>query len=484
MPKIPLEISTGFYQSESLPLCAQRCVNWIPVIPQAKSLNQKALFGSSGIKSFSAASAQTPNRGAILMGSTPYSIDGGSLFSTSSSGVKTAIGSIEGLTRVSMATNGSRLCVVVPGGKGYVYDGATLVEISDPDYITSDTVSFKDGYFVFTASDGSVFFNSSLNDPTEFDPLDFGTAEIKPDKIIGSHVNHNELYILGEKTIELFQNIGGTGFPFQRIQGANIQKGIHAKFSAVEFDSSFCFVGGGDEELSSIWRVTGSSSVIKISTSAIDNAIQEFTEDEIAASFAFSYAERGNFFAVFTFVSSVTPSKTFIYDSTASSLAGFHVWHERQSGVNDNSWRVNSLVKAYGKLLVWDNFDNRIGEIDKDTRTEYGNVIFRSEAGAPFSNGGNSAFQDEIELTMESGIGLTSGQGSDPIIRMDYSDDGGRTFSSEFQRKIGKIGAYGHRSAWRRLGRIPAHRITRFTMSEPVKANILKMESIMESGLE
>ena len=54
MANVPLEIGTGFYQSASLPLSAQRCINLYPVIPQAAALSQRALFGCPGTKTFSA----------------------------------------------------------------------------------------------------------------------------------------------------------------------------------------------------------------------------------------------------------------------------------------------------------------------------------------------------------------------------------------------------------------------------------------------
>ena len=73
-----------------------------------------------------------------------------------------------------------------------------MVRITDPDWIVSDTVVFKDGYYVFTASDGSVFFNSALNDPLTYDPLDFGTAEINPDRTVDIKKNYREAMALFE----------------------------------------------------------------------------------------------------------------------------------------------------------------------------------------------------------------------------------------------------------------------------------------------
>jgi hypothetical protein len=249
MPRVPLPLGFSHYQSESRPFSAQRCIGWIPTVAEGNALNPRALLQPSGLKQFADTTANV-NRGGQLMSDVPYFVYGNSLFSVSSTSVVTNHGSIPGTGRVSLANNGQYLVIVIPGSSAYVFDNvaSTVTQITDTDFIVSDTVVFKDGYFVFGASDGSVFFNSALNDPFTYDALDFGTAEINPDKIVAVHVNHNELFVAGQETIELFQNVGGAGFPFQRIPGANIQKGVHAKFSIVEFDNTFVFAGGGLNE--------------------------------------------------------------------------------------------------------------------------------------------------------------------------------------------------------------------------------------------
>jgi hypothetical protein len=287
--------------------------------------------------------------------------------------------------------------------------------------------------------------------------------------------------VLGEETIELFQNIGGFAFPFQRVKGGDIQKGVHAKHSIIDFDNSFVFLGGAVNEMTAVWRLSGGGAQ-KISTAAIDNAIQEYTKEEIAEAFAMTYAYGGNFFVSFTFVSDRIPSKTFVYDATTSALAGELTWHERQSGIADNRWRVASIVNAYGKLMVGDSTDGRIGVFDKDTFTEYGDPIFRQKVSMPFSNDQLPLFAGEIKLTMETGVGLISGL--DPKIQMDFSDDGGRLFSNGFWRSYGKIGEYQSLPSWRRQGRIPRNRVLRFKTSAPVKSVIIRLDVNADQGAQ
>lgn len=476
-----LEIATGFYQSDSLPLAAQRCINWEPIIPQASALNQRALFDVRGIstRTLTGASITGINRGAQVVAGVPYFINENALFSFDSSNVVTNHGVIDGSGRVSLANNGRFLVIVVPGVKAYTFDNTTntLAEITDNDFNAkgtgvADTVSFKDGFFNFTASDGNTFFVSELNDPTAFNALDFGTAEVRPDKIIATHVNKNQLWVPGEDTFELFQNIGGTGFPYQRVPGGDIQKGLHAKFSIIDFDNTFVWLGGDVNELTAVWRMGGSPQ--KISTSAIDNAIQEYTEGEIADAFAFTYSYGGNFFLAFTFESIRIPSKTFVYDATTSALSGRSEWHERQTGVTNDKWRVNSVVSAYGDIIVGDSVDGRIGVLEKDVHTEYGDPIFRQKTSQPFQSDQFPLFASEIKAKMESGVGTIAGL--DPQLKMEFSDTGARSFENAGLRSYGKIGDYQAIPSWRRQGRIPRDRVLRFTTTEPVKSTLLRLD--------
>ena len=83
---------------------------------------------------------------------------------------------------------------------------------------------------------------------------------------------------------------------------------------------------------------------------------------------------------------------------------------------------------------------------------------------------------------MEAGVGATSGQGSDPQLRLSYSDDGGRIWSNETNRSYGKIGEYYSLSIWRRTGQFPRHRVLRFISTEPVKTVMIKLLAYIGIG--
>ncbi len=480
MPRTPLPLPLGSYLSEVLPLSAQRVINWIPVVSEAPSLNTNILLQRNGLSTF--ASASGIGRGQHVMDGVQFSVNGSSLFTTSSLGVVVNLGAITGSKRVVMADNGAILVIVVPGGDTFVWDGTDLTQITDPDFQVSDTVEFYRGFFVFTTSDGKQLFVSNLNQPLIFDALDFGSAEGDPDRIVTQILNHDELTILGTETSEVFKLVGGTGFPLAIIPGAFGQKGAHSKYGTVAFDNTFLFIGGGENEKTSVWRKTSSSSSVKVSDNAIDTLIQEFTADEIAEAFWMTYSQRGQSLAILTINSTRIPGRTFVYNGTASALGGKSVWFEYQTGVTDRAWRVNSIVKVYDKFLCGDSIDGRIGFLDKSKNDDYGSAMFRQSSSQPFSQDGIAVFSGELEATFAAGVGLTTGQGSDPVVMMEFSDDGANTFKGEFKRKIGKIGKFGQRSVWTRQGRFPVSRVVRFTVTDPVKANLIRIAANPELG--
>ena len=82
---------------------------------------------------------------------------------------------------------------------------------------------------------------------------------------------------------------------------------------------------------------------------------------------------------------------------------------------------------------------------------------------------------------METGIGLATGQGSDPQVMLRWSDDGGETWSNEHWRSAGKIGVYKARVLWNRLGS-SRDRVYEITMSDPVPWRIIDAMIRMSAG--
>ncbi len=154
---MPLDLSTGFYESSSKPLAVQECVNWFPKVPETVgALATRTLFFSPGITAQATGKLGNGQGGAILEGEL-YAVCFGILYKIDSSFARTNLGTINSTDRVVMVSNGETIMIQVPGGSGYWYDTTNgLQEITDATYQSFQaqpggvlSVAVKDGYFVF-----------------------------------------------------------------------------------------------------------------------------------------------------------------------------------------------------------------------------------------------------------------------------------------------------------------------------------------------
>lgn len=478
MQRITLPVDIGFYDSPSRPLAAQECINYFPQNPQTKgALSTGALFFSPGITQV-ANMGSGPGRGFDLFDGDFYNVSGGFLYKMDAAFNVTSLGSISGDGRCSLANNGETIAIQVPGGDGYFYDKSNGLQIiTDPTYQSYQAqeggvqgVTVKDGYFVYTTKFEAFLSNLVTEDGGRgFQGLQFFTAEIKPDPNVLPVTVKNELHIIGTDTIERFQNTGGEGQPFQRIDNANIDKGIVGQFAFEEQDNSFAFLGGGIGEGVSVWR-GGPGSASKISTAAIDFLINQSTLDVLGRSFAYSYSEDGNFFLGFT-----SDDWTIEFNSTSSALQGRPVWNRRTT--NDGRWRVNDVADIFGKNIVTDNVDGRIGLMSRSYNTEYGETVKRQFSGAYMSDKGMPMFVGELEIRNETGVGGSQ--------KLEMSIDGGFTWHNLGNKSLGDPSdseKYLKRQYWNRLGRVPYQTVFRATVEDPVDSNVLEMIIHVERG--
>ena len=496
MPRITLPIANGFYNSDSLPVSHQECINWYPnIVETPGALSPETLIGTPGILQLATTGeVNEANRGSHTKNGLPYFLNGQTLVrldkSVDGAGVITfslvTLGTIPGTEQVSMSDNGTQLMVLVPGAKGYIINEDAIPvfqEITDTDFTANGApqfVEFIDSFFIVT-TDTKKFIKSAANDGLSWNALDSGSAEADPDTIVAPIVNRNRLYIAGSETIESFVNQpSGADFPFIR-DGLVIPKGVFAPLSLIDVGDTFLFVGGGVNESPAIWALAGNT-VQKISTIAIDVVLDNLTDSQVQSISAYRYGFNGAYFVSFR-VPTVDPSETqsaFTFNLTTQR------WCKQQSRIINSegltqiiAWRVNSITTAYGLTLCGDAIDGRIGSLDPDLYTEYGDLIHREFVTQPFSDMGNVLTVSALEITMQSGAG--NFETLDPKINMSQSFDN-RTFNDEISRSIGNQGEYDQRLIWHRLGRVPRFTSFKFTMSDPVNPTVIKLEANMRGN--
>lgn len=480
----------GFYKFNSLPLSAQECVGFYPNIPEQTTPSKKQLFIPSGIRTVTTAGSNVYTRGAhtflnlayFVLGTGLYridqAIDGFGVASYTSTLVSGAT-LLPGTEQVIMADNGQeggQMMIVCPAlntqFNAFMYTvSGGLVAVSDMDFDgpVSD-VNYIDGYFEFTKKDGQTFFISALRDGAAYDALDFGTAEASPDYNVRSFVLRNQLYVFGSQTLEPFQNVPqGSAFPFQYIQGGVQAKGLASIYGVASVNDLMYFCGGASNEVPSLWLTDGGS-MKKIATVPIDQEITTYSLDTVQSCFTWNYSDQGGQFVAFTFPG----EKCFVYDVKTGE---FHTRESQDNMGQTVPCRIAAIIQCYGVFLVGDSLTNKIGVIDHETYTEFDDYVQRRFVLPQIDNDGQPFFNPTLELVGCAGIGLTSGQGSDPVVSLSISRDGGRQYNNPITRYVGKRGDYKRRTIWNQLGQVQREFCAKFEMSDPVPWAIMKIEA-------
>src|SRR5574343_408597 len=120
-------------------------------------------------------------RGGINWNGALYRVLGTKLCRVGADGLVTDLGDVGSGGQVTLDYSFDRLAVA-SGGRLYYWDGATLMQVTDPDLGTVVDMQYISGYFMTT--DGENLVVTELADPTQVDPLKYGSAEVDPDPIV------------------------------------------------------------------------------------------------------------------------------------------------------------------------------------------------------------------------------------------------------------------------------------------------------------
>ena len=554
------------YVARSVNAADSRMVNLFPEVVPDGGKEPAFLQRCPGLR-LVATVGDGPIRGMWKFGDFLYVASGGKLYRADGNFAVTELGLINGSGPVSMSDNGTQLFVAC-NPDAFIYNASTGVfaQITDVDFPGAVTVGYLDGYFVFNEPNSQRFWVTSLNDGTQIDPLDFASAEGNPDNIVSLMVDHREVWLFGNNTIEVWYNAGAPDFPLQRIQGAFMETGCLAPYSAAKLDNSVFWLGADARGNGLVYRNNGYNAV-RISTHAVEWQIQQY--GVLSDAVGYSYQQDGHSFYVLTFP---TANATWVFDVSTGA------WHERAywDGVEYRRHRSNCQANFAGKIIVGDWETGILYEIDPDVHTDnfYPQRYLRSWRALP--TGQNSlkrTAQHALQLDAEAGVGTvantinwqlvadklllairglqpektlfdevidgkrlgrisTSGTigvltisdwrfligyiynntvgntvneerksfiedfmapifaanfskypgyaigSTDPRVMLRWSDDGGHTWSNEHWASTGKIGEYGKRVIWRRLGMTTKlrDRVYEISGSDPVKIAIMGAE--------
>jgi hypothetical protein len=478
------------YVARSVNAADNRMVNLFPEIVPEGGKEPAFLSRAPGL-SLVATVGSGPIRGMWVYGGLLYVVSATTLYKVSVSttppaGVYTAtsIGTVAGTGPVSMADNGTQLFIatngtngtLTSGGVSYIYNNVTLAfaEITDVDFPGAVSVAYLDGFFVFNEPASQRVWVTSLLNGLAIDPLDFASAEGSPDGVVSLIVDHRELWIFGTNSTEVWYNAGNAGFPFSPVQGAYSEIGCAAAYSVAKMDNTVFWLASDARGHGIVYRAQGYTGQ-RISTHAVEWHIQQY--GDISDAFGYTYQQDGHAFYVLVFPTQAT---TWVYDAATGA------WHERCSLVNGNFARHRGNCQAFfNNLTVIGDYQNgKIYKFDLNTFADGSNPQKWLRSWRALPTGQNNlkrTAHHSLQLDCESGVGLNSGQGSDPQVMLRWSDDGGHTWSSEHWKSMGAIGEYGQHVIWRRLGMTMKlrDRVYEVSGTDPVGITIVGAELVL-----
>lgn len=451
------------YQQASLPFDAQRSINLYPIADQMGK-ETSSLYSTPGLTLFATAGSG-PTR--ALFNSTQartFSVSGNGLYEFTSAGVVTLRGSLNTSSGSVLIDENPTQMVIGDGTYLYVFTYATnnFVQVTDPDLPSVGTLTFIDGYIAANKVNSGQFYISAINNATSWDALDFATAESSPDRLNRVINAVGQLWLFGDTTTEIWTNRGGAAFPFARIAGAKMEVGILAPYTAVALDNSVFWVGQDDRGFGIVYRANGFSPE-RISTETIERLIQDTTD--VASMRAWTYQQDGHEFYAITGGGLET---TLVYDLNTK------LWHER-AYLNDNGTYGQHLasccISAYNLIFMGDRNNGNIYTLSPNVYSDNGHEIVRDRIYTHLFDEDKRIRYNQLVIGFETGVGLQTGQGSDPLCGLRISSDGGRTWSTEYTASIGPVGRYGTRVVFRRLG-IQSQTTFRIRITDPVKIAI------------
>lgn len=400
---------------------------------------------------------EAPYRGAFTLNGATFAVGGTKLYEITS--LFTAIERASGLSNlnnmlVSFASNGDagHQIELVSDSTVYCFNVLTNTLTTIADQTASDVV-FQDGFFIILDPNTSTLSQSELENGLIFD--ESAQRNDTPDKWVRMLARPKEIVLFGSASTSIYYNADNPGFVFIPNPSVAIPFGTAAPSSPALVNGSPAFLA---HDLSVRWLAGYTAQ--RISTHAVEYAIRSYST-VLDAEGSTSYDDQGHQFYVLSFP---TAGVTWVYDLTSG------LWHERGSwnGLSFDAIPVWGHTYAFGKHLVGSRTTGVMYEMSQAFATDTSGDGMRRVRRAPHLNNElKRSTYSRLQLNMEVGLGLSSGQGSDPLAMLRWSNDGGQTWSQPLNASAGRIGEYATRVIWRRLGSA-RDRVFEVSVSDPI----------------
>jgi len=348
------------------------------------------------------------------------------------------------ITPISMIDNGLQMVIVNGSASGWYVTlmGHNFNVLYDPSFQGADRVDYVDTFFLFNTP-GTPNWYSSLSLSVLFDPLYTADKEGSSDLLSTLIVCRRWIWLLGQRTSEVWYNAGTADFPFAIMPGEFVEHGITAKYTVAKYDDSVYWLttdkDGKGIVVKGLW-----GNVQRISTWAIEAEFNKYTDFDQAV--GMTYQQDGHAFYVLTFRQA---NKTWVYDISTSQ---WHEWVALDANGQENCHQAVAMTYAWGKNLCQDYATGRIFWLDP-------NYYQDDLTGLPIERrrGFPHVTQDGKRRTVWSFVADVSvGNQTDsiqpPLLNFRYSITRGASWSTTMTNGLGNTGQYDHSVQFQRLG--------------------------------
>ncbi len=345
----------------------------------------------------------------------------------------------------------------------YVLDTSTNT-IAEPNISTlpaPNSVTFLDGYLVFSIPDGRIF-HTNLNDALTVNALAYGTASSRSDGLRRIVTHRGALIALGETSLEIWEDVGTTPFAFAPIR-ADVDIGCIAEQTVTTVADALLWA-----DQNGMVRQLTASEPVRVSTHALERAISDLSWDERRALRAVYTHFNGHDFYALT-----SPYWTWEFDLATG------LWHERASGGLPN-WFGQGYESFSGKVVIGSSQDASLHVLDDSSQTESGNPYLFLAQSAPLHAFPKGLIVDQLDVDIIPGVGITgpNAEAANPELMLDWSDDGGSTWSGGRTASLGRVGERMAVASFHQLGAtLRAGRTFRLSSSSPVSRGILNADA-------
>ena len=427
---------------KSVTVTAQSRTNIYAELSTEQDKSIVAYYGRHGLDLFNSF-GDTPVRGALELGDFLYVVHRGIFYEVNNAGIKTNRGSLATtIGRVSIATNGNSL-QIVDGSFYYVYNSTTLVftQGSSLNFIAATTNTWIDGYFVTdrlgSTNKAELGRYAWSTDGLTYNALDFASAEASPDPLRRVYNDNRELILFGQFTSEFHGNSGNLDLPF--IRQSVIEWGLAAVNSVAKMNDSIIFIGKNRMGKSQVIVLNGYTPQV-VSNQSMSTVLDSY--GDISNASGFSFMEGGHPFYIVSFPSM---AKSWLYDASTN------LWSKVNYGLTETQYRGLFGTSFLGKTVCFDYMTGDVFTLNPNSYTDNGSpIVGEITSRHLFTEGIKVIYR--LWVDMETGVGLAAGQGSDPMLMLKISKDGGRTYPIERFAAIGKIGKYITRAIYNRCG--------------------------------